>query len=76
MNNNKPIILEIEEAKTEIIQAINKAIQIRHIPCYLVDMLLTDMRAQLKEGARNELEMAKEQMNKQSNEGVAESTPL
>ena len=73
--NQKPIILTIDEAKTDIIQAINRALQIHRLPCYIVDMILTDMRAQLKEGARNELEAAKEQMKKQNDEGVAESTP-
>ena len=75
--NNKPLILEIEEAKTEIIQAINNAIQIHRLPCYIVDMILADMSVQVKAGARNELEMAKEQMKQDEvKQEVAESTSL
>ena len=68
--NNKPLILEIDEAKTEIIQAINNALQVHNLPCYIVDMILTELRAQVKEGSRSELEMAKEQVK----QGVAEAT--
>lgn len=76
----KPLILEIEESKTEIIQAINNAIHIHKLPCYIVDMILTELRAQVKEGSRNELEMAKEQVKQmekeQMKQGVAEATSL
>ena len=68
--NNKPLILEIDEAKTEIINVINNAIQVHKLPCYIVEMILTELRSQIKEGSRSELEMAKEQMK----QGVAEAT--
>lgn len=58
----KPLILEIEEAKTEIIQVINNAIHIHQLPCYIVDMILSDIYTQIKTGAKNELTMAREQM--------------
>lgn len=58
----KPFILEVEEAKLEIIQVINNAIQVHNLPCYLVDMILSDISAQIKEGAKNELAMAKKQV--------------
>ena len=58
----KPIILEIDEAKTEIIQAINSAMQVHKLPCYIVDMVLSDIYAQIKEGAKSELTMAREQV--------------
>lgn len=69
---NKPLILAIEEAKNEIVQAINNAIQVHNLPCYMVDMILTDMSAQVKTGARNELEMAKEQMKIAEEQKTAE----
>lgn len=59
----KPLILEIEEAKLEIIQVINNAMQVRKLPCYLIDMVLSEIGAQVKEGAKNELAMAREQIN-------------
>lgn len=58
----KPLILEIEEAKTELVEAVNKAIQVHKLPCYIVDLILQGIVAQVKEGAKQELEMAKEQM--------------
>lgn len=62
----KPFILEMEEAKLEMVQVINNAIQVRKIPCYIVDTLLAEILAQVKEGAKNELEMAKKQVEEQS----------
>lgn len=34
--NNKPIILEIEETKEELLAVVNKAISERKIPCYFL----------------------------------------
>lgn len=58
----KPLILEIEEVKAELVEAVNKAIQVHKLPCYMVDLILQGIVAQVKEGARQELEMAKEQI--------------
>lgn len=58
----KPLILEIEEAKAELVEAVNKAIQVHKLPCYMVDLILQGIVAQVKEGARQELETAKEQI--------------
>ena len=59
----KPFILEMDEAKADIIQAINNAIQVRKLPCYLIDMILSDIGSQIKEGAKQELAMARAQIN-------------
>ena len=64
----KSFILEMEEAKLEIIQVINNAIQVRKLPCYLLDMVLSDISTQIKAVAQQELAMAKEQIK---NEEVA-----
>lgn len=64
----KSFILEMDEAKFEIIQVINKAIQVRKLPCYLIDLVLSEISTQIKEGAKQELAMAKAQME---NEEVA-----
>ena len=64
----KPFILEMDEAKSEIIQAINNAIQVRKLPCYLLDMILSEISSQIKAGAQNELAIARQQME---NEEVA-----
>ena len=64
----KPLILEIEEAKLEIIQTINNAIQVRKLPCYLIDTILSEICTQIKEGARQEIAMAKAQIEQQKND--------
>ena len=58
----KSIILEIDEAKGELVYAINNIMEIHNLPCYVMDMLLSDIYVQIKEGAKNELAMAKSQM--------------
>lgn len=68
---HKPFILELDEAKLEIIQVINNAIQVRKLPCYLIDMILSEISTQIKEGAKNELTMLKQQMATQNDEEVA-----
>lgn len=68
---NKPLILEIDEAKREFIQVINNAIQVRNLPCYIISMVLDDLHAQIKDGAKSELEMAREQVKQESKEEVA-----
>ena len=65
-NIQKPIILEMDEAKEELIQAINNAIQVRGLPLYIVDMILSELYAQVKEGAKQEIAMAKAQIEEQN----------
>ena len=63
--NNKiqrPLIVEMEDVKVEIAQVINKAIQEHNLPLYLIDMIFSEFATQIKDGARRELEMAKNQM--------------
>jgi len=59
---NKPFIIEIEEAKTELVQCINHIINDRGIPCYFVESMLEGIFHQVKAGAKNELERAKKQI--------------
>lgn len=61
----KPFVLEIDEAKSEIIQVINNAIQVHKLPCCILDMILSEIGAQIKEGAKQELAMAKQQMSEE-----------
>lgn len=69
----KPLILELTEAKTKIIKAINEALQVHKIPCSLLELILADNLSQIKEGARIERENAatlyKQQMKEYESEG-------
>lgn len=61
----RPLILEIEEAKNELIQCVNKIMQEHQLPCYFIEPVLKDIYIQIQNGAKNELETAKAQMIKQ-----------
>ena len=62
-NINKPFILEIDEAKIEMIQGINNIIQAHKLPLYIVNMILSEIGTQIRDGAINEIKIAKEQIN-------------
>lgn len=59
----KPLILEIDEAKLEMVQCVNNIIQVHKLPFYVIDMLLSDIGSQIKNAAKDELKAAREQMN-------------
>jgi hypothetical protein len=61
-NKQKPFILEMEEAKLEMIQVINNAIQVRKIPCYLLLSIIENIYRDVQNGAQHEIEIAKQQM--------------
>mgnify|MGYP003305117916 CR=1 FL=1 len=58
----KPIILEIEEAKQELIQCVNDMMAKHRLPCYLMEPMFADVYGQIKASARNELEQARAQV--------------
>ena len=62
----KPFILEMEEAKLEIVQVINHVIQEHKMPCYFIDIILSEISSQIKEVAKNELAAARQQVEEQS----------
>ena len=58
----KPIILRIEEAKQELLQSVNDVLQKHGLNCYLLEPVFTDLYAQIKASAQNELMQARAQM--------------
>lgn len=64
----KPLILEMDEVKTDFIQVINNAIQVRKLPCYLLSLIIENIYKEVQSGAQNELVIARKQME---NEEVA-----
>lgn len=69
-NQKKPLILEIEEAKIELAQCVNHIIQDRGIPCYFLEPTLSEILAQVKACAKNEIAHAQAHMN-----GAEQSAP-
>lgn len=59
----RPLILEIEDAKTSIVSSVNSALK-RGLPCYIVADILDGVLSQMREGARRELEIARYQTQK------------
>ena len=59
----RPLILEIEDAKTSIVSSVNSALK-RGLPCYIVADILDGVLSQMREGARRELEIARSQATK------------
>ena len=70
---NKPFVIEMDEAKRDLVSVVDTAIQIRKIPCYVLEMLLSDVLSQVQEVARREREFARQSLEKQIAE--AENTP-
>lgn len=62
---NKPFIVELEEAKNELAQCLNYLVNEKKIPCYYLVSPMENLLQQVKTGAANELKMAMEQMSKQ-----------
>lgn len=57
--NNKPLCLEIEEAKYELNRAIEDISSRHGLPCYLLTPLVSDLLGRLENGKRREIEEAK-----------------
>jgi hypothetical protein len=65
----KSIILEIDEAKRELVQCVNDILQKHGLNCYLIEPMFAELYAQIKATAQNELMQARAQM------GVAMAAP-
>jgi hypothetical protein len=63
---NKPLIVEIEESKNELIQCVNHIINDKGIPCYFVESMMAGIFEQVKIGAKNELIIAMKQVKAES----------
>lgn len=64
----RPLVLEMDDTKRELIKIINEAIQVKGIPCFLVEYILSDVAYQVHNGANEEREVARKQI--QSKEGA------
>ena len=70
---NKPLIISLNELKTNLTYVINNAMRQDGLPCYLIEPILSDMLAQIREGSRSELQIAHEQMsNRKAEDGSEE----
>ena len=65
MNNNKPLILTIEDFKIEAEQAINGLLQKYQLPIYFIEPFFTNVAKSIQIQAQQELKMAREQYEKE-----------
>jgi hypothetical protein len=59
--NKKPLILELDDAKKEFVRFIND-LQSRGLPCYLIEMAISEPLMQIRNVAKTELDMARKQI--------------
>lgn len=58
----KPIILEMDEAKRELIECVNDILQKHNLSCYLIEPMFSELYNQIKLSAQNELAQARAQV--------------
>lgn len=59
----RPLCLQMRDAKTDLVAAVNSAIRKRNLPCYIVRGILEEILNSVKEVERNEIAAAEEQYN-------------
>ena len=55
----KSIILEIDEAKRELVQCVNDILQNHGLNCYLIEPMFAELHTQIKATAQSELAQAR-----------------
>ena len=68
----RPIILELDEAKQELVQFVNNILTRHKLPCYLIEPIFAELYSQIRMSAQNEIAQAREQFNTTQVENGAE----
>jgi hypothetical protein len=68
----KPIILEIEEARQELVQCVNDILTKHKLSCYLIEPMFAELYTEIKAGARNEIAQARAQVQMENGTQVQE----
>lgn len=55
----RPIILELDEAKQELVQCVNNILSQHRLSCYLIEPTFAELYAQIQASARNEIAQAR-----------------
>ena len=58
----KSIIIEMDEARQELVQCVNDVLARHGLNCYLIEPMFAELYAQIKASAHNELMQARAQM--------------
>ena len=70
---NKPLCLEIDEATKELNSAVEQISKAHGLPCYILELLVSDVLARLQNGKRIEIESAKRSYERQLAEEEAQN---
>ena len=66
-----PLVLTLDEVKTELVNAVNTALVTKGVPCWALEPIIGDIYRQIKAGSQRELEAARLQVKQtQSNQTV------
>lgn len=57
----RSIILELDDAKQELIQCVNSIMSNHRLPCYLIEPIFAEIYTEIKASAKKELVQAREQ---------------
>lgn len=57
----RSIILELDDAKQELIQCVNSIMSNHGLPCYLIEPIFAEIYTEIKASAKKELVQAREQ---------------
>jgi len=68
----KSIILEMDEAKQELVQCVNTILVKHGLSCYLIEPMFGELYSQIRASAQNELTQARAQFNEAQSEKGAE----
>ena len=70
----KPIILEMDEAKQELVQCVNDILAKHRLSCYLIEPMFAELYVEIKASAKNELAQARAQEEfKRTQKQIAET---
>ena len=58
-NRQRPIILELDDAKKELVQCVNDILTKHRLSCYLIEPMFAELYAQVQATARNEVAQAR-----------------
>ncbi len=59
----RPLCLEMRDAKAELVNTVNAAMQKRGLPCFILRGILEEILASVKEVEKNEIAAAEKQYN-------------
>lgn len=60
----RPFLVEVDGFKKELFKCISDAYNVRQIPFYVIELVMSQAYTEVQTSARNELAMLKAQMNK------------